>query len=114
MFKANAFYDYPTTYGQIVKLIEFNNNLIVIFEHAIAYIEVNERMVATNAESGNGYIYTYKPLAEKLVMITDSFGSQWPESVIKTPTGVYGVDTVAKKIWKCSAKGFESMSDFKL
>nr|DAT46343.1 MAG TPA: trimer Lung surfactant protein D coiled-coil trimerization [Caudoviricetes sp.] len=28
------------------------------------------------------------------------YGSQWQESIIKTPYYVYGVDTVGKKIWR--------------
>jgi len=40
------------------------------------------------------------------------FGSQWKESIIKTPTSVYGVDTVAKKIWRTNGETLECISDF--
>jgi hypothetical protein len=34
-------------------------------------------------------------------MISDMYGSQWADSIVKSPKGfIYGVDTVAKKIWK--------------
>jgi hypothetical protein len=41
-------------------------------------------------------------------------GSQWAESVVKTPYAVYGVDTVAKKIWRTDGKNLETISDFKV
>jgi hypothetical protein len=28
------------------------------------------------------------------------FGSQWAESIVKTPYYVYGVDAARKKIWR--------------
>jgi hypothetical protein len=42
------------------------------------------------------------------------FGSQWQESIIKTPYYVYGVDTVAKKIWRTNGQSIEILSDFKM
>jgi hypothetical protein len=48
-------------------------------------------------------------------MITDTYGTQWPESVIKSEAGnVYGVDTVAKKIWRVKGQQLEILSDFKV
>jgi hypothetical protein len=47
-----------------------------------------------------------------MTILSDMFGSQWPESVILTPTAVYGVDTVAKKIWKCNGESVQVISDF--
>ena len=45
-------------------------------------------------------------------LITGDYGSVWQESIIRTPIGVYGVDTFAKKIWRYSeSKGFETISD---
>jgi hypothetical protein len=37
-------------------------------------------------------------LQSQISLITPDFGSIWPESVIRTPIGIYGVDTTAKKI----------------
>jgi hypothetical protein len=47
-----------------------------------------------------------------MTILSDMFGSQWPESVILTPTAIYGVDTVAKKIWKCNGESVQVISDF--
>ena len=39
----------------------------------------------------------------------------WPESVIKSEAGyVYGVDTVAKKVWRTNGAQLEVISDFKM
>jgi hypothetical protein len=42
------------------------------------------------------------------------FGSQWPESVLKTPNYVYGIDTVGKKIWRTDGNNFQIISDFRV
>ena len=42
---------------------------------------------------------------DKPYILSDCYGTQWPDSVIKTPSGIYGVDTVAKKIWRIALEG---------
>jgi hypothetical protein len=37
-------------------------------------------------------------LQNQISLISPDFGSIWPESIIRTPIGIYGVDTHAKKI----------------
>ena len=114
VFKATNYRDYPKTYGQITKLVEYNGSLICVFEHGVALIPVNERTVAGNSNGGNVYINTSNVLPENPKILSNTFGSQWKDSVIKTPKGIYGVDTVAKKIWRISATSFECISDFKI
>lgn len=114
VFKATNYRDYPKTYGQITKLVEYNGSLICVFEHGVALIPVNERTVAGNSNGGNVYINTSNVLPENPKILSNTFGSQWKDSVIKTPKGIYGVDTVAKKIWRISATSFKCISDFKI
>jgi len=52
------------------------------------------------------YINEKNVLPEFPIVITDSFGSMWKDSVIATKSGVYGVDTVAKKIWKYNGQQY--------
>jgi hypothetical protein len=80
--------DYPMTYGSITKLIEYQNQLIVVFEHGIGLITIN-----------NSSEHTSQILSD-LTVISDTYGSQWKDSIIQTPGGLYGVDTVARKIWR--------------
>lgn len=114
VFRSTHYRDYPKTYGQIIKLVEFRGNLICVFEHGVALIPVNERAVAGEGAGGNVYINTSNVLPENPKIISDTFGSQWKDSVIKTPMGVYGVDTIGKKIWRTNGESFECISDFKV
>ena len=114
VFRSTHYRDYPKTYGQITKLVEFRGNLICVFEHGVALIPVNERAVAGEGAGGNVYINTSNVLPENPKIISDTFGSQWKDSVIKTPMGVYGVDTIGKKIWRTNGESFECISDFKV
>lgn len=114
-FLGTNYRDYPKTYGSIVKLIELKGNLVCVFEHGIALIPVNERVVAGKGNGGNVYINTSNILPENPKIISDIYGSQWRESIIKSPQGyIYGVDTVAKKIWRTDGQTFECISDFKV
>lgn len=113
-FRGTHYRDYPKTYGQITKLVELRGNLLCVFEHGVALIPVNERAVAGEGAGGNIYINTSNVLPENPKIISDTFGSQWKDSIIKTPTGIYGVDTVGKKIWRTNGENFECISDFKV
>ena len=121
VFKGTNYRDYTRQYGEIVKLVPFESSLLCIFEHGIALIPVNERAVAGQGAGGNVYINTSNVLPENPKIISDMFGSQWPESILKVPgkTGdspqyVYGVDTIAKKIWRTNGHTVECISDFKV
>lgn len=113
-FRGTHYRDYPKTYGQITKLVELRGNLLCVFEHGVALIPVNERAVTGEGAGGNIYINTSNVLPENPKVISDTFGSQWKDSVIKTPMGIYGVDTIGKKIWRTNGEMFECISDFKV
>lgn len=121
VFQGNHYRDYTREYGEIVKLIPFESNLLCIFEHGIALIPINERAVAGEGSGGTVYINTSNVLPENPKIISDIYGSQWADSVIKIPgkTGdsaqyVYGVDTVAKKIWRTDGNSLICISDFRV
>lgn len=113
-FPGQNYRDYPKTYGSITKLIEVYGNLLCICEHGIMLIPVNERTVAGQGAGGNVYINTSNVLPENPKVISDTFGSQWPDSVIKTDRGIYGVDTIGKKIWRTNGETFKCISDFRI
>ena len=108
--------DFPSTYGAIIKLIELYGSLLCVCEHGALLIPVNERSAAGSGIGGTVYINTDKVLPQNPKVLSDTYGSQWPESVIKTQTGsqsvIYGIDTVAKKIWKTDGNSFQVISDF--
>ena len=94
--------DYPMTYGSITKLIELKNALLIVFEHGIGLVSINN-----SAEHPS-------QILSDLTVISDTYGSQWKDSIIKTPSGVYGVDTIAKKIWRVKGGEIELLSDMKV
>lgn len=120
-FQGTHYRDYTREYGSITKLISLGDSLLVIFEHGIARIPVNERAVAAEGAGGKVYINTSNVLPENPLVITDMYGSQWAESILKVPgrngtstQWVYGVDTIAKKIWRTDGNSFECISDGKV
>ena len=94
--------DFPMTYGSITKLIDLKNALLIIFEHGIGLVSINNQ-----AEHSS-------QILSDLNIISDTYGSQWKDSIIKTPSGIYGVDTVAKKIWRVKEGQLELISDMKV
>lgn len=114
VFQFNHYRDYPRVYGGLIKLVELQGSLLAVWEHGVGIIPVNERAVAGEGAGGNVFINTSNVLPENPKMLSDMYGSQWAESVLKTPYYVYGVDTVGKKIWRTNGSQFEIISDFKI
>lgn len=115
-FKTGSNVDYTRQYGEITKLIPYSAQfLCIVFEHGIGLVQVNEKAIAASLQSKTVYIDTDKVLGDLNTQPygSEEFGSQWPESVISTPTGIYGVDTDAKKIWRLGTQ-FECISDLKV
>lgn len=109
------FRDYSQEYGSIIKLVGFEGYLLVVFEHAIAIAVINERILAGEGDGEPVFINTHNVLPEELTIISDTYGTQWGDSVVKSEAGyVYGVDTIAKKIWRVKGQQLEILSDFKV
>lgn len=114
IFQGQNYRDYPKTYGALVCLKEFYGDLIAVMENGVLRIPVNERAVAAQGSGGNVYINTSNVLPENPYVISDTYGSIWQDSIIKTPNYIYGVDTTAKKIWRTNGKEMQVISDFKV
>lgn len=115
VFKSTNYVDYTKEYGSIIKLVPMGSSLICVFEHGVVLLPVNERIQTGEGNGGAIFINTKNVLPENpQVVLSDMIGSQWAESVVKTPYAVYGVDTVAKKIWRTDGKNLETISDFKV
>ena len=102
VLRATNHKDYPMTHGSITKILELKNALMIVFEHGIGLVSID-----------NSAEHPSQVLSD-LNVISDTYGSQWKDSIIKTPSGVYGVDTVAKKIWRVREGQIELISDFKV
>ena len=118
IFKASTITDYTKQYGKIVKLVDWYGHILCIFEHGVGILPVNERVESGEGIGGPVFIDNNKVLPDVPSMISDKFGSQWKDSVIKTPYAVYGVDTSTKKIWKITGSTtlptLSVISDFKI
>lgn len=115
VFKENNYRDYPKTYGALVSLKEFNGNLIAVMENGVLLIPINERALAGEGVGGNIYINTSNVLPENPKVLSSNFGSMWQDSIIiTTENKIYGVDTIAKKIWRTDGQSFEILSDLKV
>lgn len=114
VFKGISYVDYSNQYGGITKLVEWNGDLIIIFEHGIALAKVNQNALIPTDDGTQIAVGAIKPLATTPIMISTDFGTQWPDSVCKTDKYVYGIDTVGKKIWRTDGTKLECISDFKV
>lgn len=114
IFQGLSYEDMDRQYGGIVKLLTWGVNLFCVFEHGLAIIPVNEKALISTNTNQSIHMYGAGVLQKQMTLITPDYGSIWPESVIRTPNGIYGVDTYAKKIWRFSERGFELLSDMKV
>lgn len=114
VFLATHFRDYTNQYGEIVKLIPLLSNLLCVCEHGVLLIPVNERALGAEGAGGSVYINTSNVLPENPVVVSDTYGSKWKDSVISTPYGVFGIDSDSRKIWKTDGNQLQIISDFKV
>lgn len=114
IFKGLNYQDYNLGHGAITKIIEWNNNIICVFEHGIGVLPINENTLVTGENAGDVYIRNVDVLPKTMNIITDVYGSQWSDSIIKTSRFIYGVDHIAKKIWRTNGQQIELISDFKI
>ena len=115
IFQGLDYKDIERQYGAIVKLLPWNNNLLCVFEHGISILPINEKALLATQSGQSIHMYGAGVLQNQVTVISPDFGSIWQESIIKTPIGVYGVDTYAKKIWRVTYNNsFETISDMKV
>lgn len=112
--RSTHFRDFNPEYGSITKLVPYNDNLLVIFEHAIGICQIYEKNLISQDTGSQVYINSNNILPSKLTILSDIVGSKWQDSIIKTPYAVYGIDTSTKKIWKVDSSQVTIISDFKV
>ena len=116
IFSNTNFRDYNFELGSITKIIEWYGDLMCVLEKGIVYIPVQEKSIA--ADGTDIHINYNKILPDKGIILSSTVGSKWIDSIIKTPYGIFGIDTVTKKIWNIIGYGSNSkvniISDFKV
>lgn len=115
-FQGLSYRDIDAQYGAITKIVSWGVNLFVVFEHGCGLLAVNPKALLQTTTEQNIHIYGAGVLSNQLdAIVSQDFGSIWKDSIIKTPLGIYGVDSYAKKIWRYTdKKGFETISDMKI
>lgn len=121
IFRDLHYQDYTTAHGELISLIEKAGDIFCTFEHATGYLAITASQLAADQKNATVFITTANVLPDTPYFLNSEFGSQWQESVIKTPTCIYGVDTVAKRIWRVALEGglrpqfkLKTISDFKV
>lgn len=95
----DAYVDYPKTLGEITKLVALGDYVYVICKHGIGVIEVR-----LDAKEGEQHL-------TNMQVISDMYGTMWKDSVVTTDHFIYGVDTIAKKIWQIVGNKVNLISD---
>lgn len=102
--------EYSKEYGSITKILPYGNDLIIVFQHGIGAVEINRSPQSEYEKSP--YLASKSVLPSNLSVLTADYGSMWKDSVIQTPSGmIYGIDTVAKKIWALAGTKLTFISD---
>ena len=111
MIYKDQYKEYNKEFGAITKLESLGDNLIVIFQHGIGLLPV-DRSIKSQADA-TPYLASRDILPSQVQIITSDYGSMWKDSIISIPDAqvIFGVDTVARKIWKLSTNGIEFISD---
>lgn len=110
MIYKDQYKEYSKEFGSITKILPVKNSLLVVFDHGIGIAPV-DRTAKTESEA-TPYLASREVLPVQLTNISKDFGSMWKNSIIQTPKGiVYGVDTIAKKIWRTNGSNLEFISD---
>lgn len=111
IFQGLSYKDIERQYGSIVKLLALGVNLFCVFEHGCAIIPINEKALIATTTGQSIHMYGSGVLQNQVTPVSPDYGSIWQESIIRTPNGIYGVDTYAKKIWRYNTNGFQIISD---
>ena len=114
VFRGQNYQDYTLEHGELIKLIDWFGRLIAVMEHGILMIPVNERAMMKNQSGEDVYINTSNVLPKNPKVLSNTFGSVWTDSIIKTARWIYGIDTIAKKVWRTNGELFELISDLKI
>jgi hypothetical protein len=75
VFQGLSYEDMDRQYGGIVKILPWQNNILCVFEHAIAVVPVNEKALVQTTTGQNIHMYGSGVLQKQMTMISDMYGS---------------------------------------
>lgn len=100
IFRQGNFVDYSSNYGGITRIMEYQGNLAIIFEHGIGISQIGQNESSV--------------LSETPLIVSNQYGSLWHDSIVQTQDSIYGVDTDAKKIWRLRGQELTVISEFNI
>ena len=108
--KGFNFRDYGIELGPIIKLVTIKSVLLSIHPTGVLAIGVDDRTLL--AEGSDIFINTAESLSPKAYTISDIYGSQHPESLVKTDITVIGVDYRLSAVWMFQGDKLVVISEF--
>lgn len=111
IFQNISYQDIDSSYGSITKILPYKSDLFCVFEHGCGIVPVNEKVLLQTTTQQNVHISSLDLIGKQVTIISPDYGSTWADSIIKTPNGIYGVDTSCNKLWKFNGEGFLLISD---
>ena len=110
---SDQYKEYNKEFGTITKILPLGNSLFVCFTHGMGVLPIDKSIKSETEASP--YLASRNVLPSQVTTLSRDFGSMWKNSVIQSPSGIiYGVDTVAKKIWRTQGSSVEFISDHKV
>jgi hypothetical protein len=94
------FQDYPTQYGEIVDIKNLNGMLLVVFEHGVGLLGINERVQTGHDNGGSIFLESSGVLTPHIRMVDEQYGSKFKNSIEVSDNTGYGVDGDNTLIWQ--------------
>lgn len=113
IFRGLNFADYAPHLGEITKLINYQNKLLIVLERGIIITPVKERVETARDTAGAIFIEGAGVLREFYSSISEEFGSQHQFAVVVTPNGIYGYDLEDSVIWTIG-EGIQDIGKFNI
>lgn len=110
-FRSNNYKNANQNYGEINRLVEFNDKIFCFQNNAVSVISINPR-VTQQSQDGLSIILGSGEVIDKFNYLTTVIGCQDNSDIIKSPSSLYWLDKNNKKIYTFNG-GIESITDLK-
>ncbi len=112
IFLPNNFYDVDGIYGPINGLEILNENMLFFQEKAVGSLMINP-VSQVQDNSGILIVLGKGDVIQKHNYITNSVGTRHQQSILKSLTAIYFIDSHIKRAYKISGQGIGSISEMK-
>lgn len=110
-FRVNNFKDANENYGEINRIIEFNDRIFNFQNNAVSVISINPR-VTQQSSDGVSIILGSGEVIDKYNYLTTSIGCQDNSDIVSSLSALYWLDKNKKKIYSFNGQ-IESVTDLK-